>query len=168
MNCSIRSVVFTRLGSLSALAFLAFLPGAGCGASHSAEPETGQIMLALGTIPENVNCVRISAVGVGREFTRDLDVAPGQTVSEAISGLPVGVVVFSANAYATACSSVTKATVPMWVSDEKTVTLVQGKSSTVTLTLYKNGRAKVTVEFADDQDGGTSLASPDAGTGSRG
>jgi hypothetical protein len=42
----------------------------------------------------------------------------------------------------------------MWISDEKTVNLVQGRSSSVTLTLYKNGRAKVTVEFAD-QDGGT-------------
>jgi hypothetical protein len=43
----------------------------------------------------------------------------------------------------------------MWISDQKTVNIVQGRSSSVTLTLYKNGRAKVTVEFADQEDGGT-------------
>jgi hypothetical protein len=67
----------------------------------------------------------------------------------------VGAVVFSANAYAAACDSVTKSTIPMWISDEKTVNLVLGRSSSVTLTLFKNGRAKVSVEFADQEDAGT-------------
>jgi hypothetical protein len=78
-------------------------------------------------------------------------------------------VVFSANAYAAACDSVTKSTIPTWISDEKTVTLVQGRSASVTLTLYKNGRAKVTVEFADQEDGGTdSGTSVDGGAPSGG
>jgi hypothetical protein len=79
----------------------------------------------------------------------------------------VGAVVFSANAYTAACDSVTKSTIPLWISDQKTVNLVLGKSSSVTLTLYKNGRAKVTVEFADQEDGGTdggTTASSDGGT----
>jgi hypothetical protein len=85
-------------------------------------------------------------------------------LAEALTGLPVGSVVFSANAYSQACGSVSKSTVPMWLSDPKTVNLVQGKSSSVTLTLYKNGRAKVSVEFADQEDGGTDAgASPDGG-----
>jgi hypothetical protein len=81
----------------------------------------------------------------------------------------VGAVVFSANAYAATCDSVTKSTIPMWISDEKTVDLVQGRSASVTLTLYKNGRAKVTVEFADQEDGGTdSGTSADAGAAAGG
>jgi hypothetical protein len=82
-----------------------------------------------------------------------------------LTGLPVGAVVFSANAYSGACSTVTKSTIPMWLSDEKTVTIAQGKSSSVTLTLYKNGRAKVTVEFADQEDGGTDAGATSAADG---
>jgi hypothetical protein len=125
-------------------------------------------MLSLGTIPEDVNCVRVTAAGEFRSSVSDFNVVPGDTLAEALTGLPVGTVVFSANAYAGACTSVTKSTVPMWISDEKTVDLVQGRSSSVTLTLYKNGRAKVTVEFADQEDGGTDArptgSSVDGGT----
>jgi hypothetical protein len=72
--------------------------------------------------------------------------------------------VFSANAYAQACASVTSSTVPMWISEDKTVTVVQGKSATVTLVLLKNGRAKVTVQFGDQDDGGSDAqTNPDGG-----
>ncbi|HEY5282984.1 MAG TPA: hypothetical protein VIM14_09360 [Polyangia bacterium] len=136
-------------------ALLATLAGAGCDHDHSSPPEeTGRAMLSLGTIPESVNCVRVTAAGEFRSTVSDFDVAPGDTLAEALTGLPVGAVVFSANAYTGACASVTKSTVPMWISDEKTVNVVQGRSSSVTLTLYKNGRAKVTVEFSDQEDGG--------------
>jgi hypothetical protein len=53
----------------------------------------------------------------------------------------------------------------MWISDDKTVNVVQGRSSSVTLTLYRNGRAKVTVEFADQEDGGAD-SGKDSGTDS--
>jgi hypothetical protein len=96
----------------------------------------------------------VTAAGEFRSSVSDFDVVPGETLSQPLTGLPVGSVVFSANAYSGACTTVTKATIPMWLSDEKTVTIVQGKSSSVTLTLYKNGRAKVTVEFSDQEDGG--------------
>jgi hypothetical protein len=111
-------------------------------------------MLSVGTIPDNVACVIVTVAGEFRTVVHDFDVAPGNTLAEALTGLPVGAVVFSANAYSQACSSVTKSTTPMWLSEEKTANLVQGKSTSVTLTLYKNGRAKVTVEFADQEDGG--------------
>ena len=148
---------------------LATLAGAGCDDGPTTPPEeTGRAMLSLGTIPEDVNCVRVTAAGEFRSSVSDFNVVPGDTLAEALTGLPVGTVVFSANAYAGACTSVTKSTVPMWISDEKTVDLVQGRSSSVTLTLYKNGRAKVTVEFADQEDGGTDArptgSSVDGGT----
>ncbi len=133
--------------------------------------ESAQALLSLAPIPDNVTCVRVTVAGDFRSSVNDFDVVPGDTFSQALTGLPVGAVVFSANAYAAACTSVTKSTIPMWISDEKTVNLVQGKSSSVTLTLYKNGRAKVSVEFADQEDGGTdsgAAGSVDGGTPSGG
>ena len=152
----------------AALALLATMAGAGCDSDRTAgNEETGQVMLSVGTIPDNITCIRVTAAGEFRSVVSDFDVAPGDTLTQALSGLPVGSVVFSANAYSTTCDSVTKSTIPMWISDQKTVNLVQGRSSSVTLTLYKNGRAKVTVEFADQEDGGTDAGtSPvDGGTG---
>jgi len=139
-----------------AFALLAIVASSGCDDDHAPQSEeTGQAMLSLDTIPDNVNCVRVTAAGEFRSSVSDFDVVPGDALAQALTGLPVGAVVFSADAYSGACTSVTKSTVPMWISDEKTVNIVQGRSSSVTLTLYKNGRAKVTVEFADQEDGGT-------------
>ena len=115
-----------------------------------------------------MTCIRVTTAGEFRSSVSDFDVVPGDTLTQSLTRLPVGAVVFSANAYAAACDSVTKSTIPMWISDEKTVNLVQGRSASVTLTLYKNGRAKVTVEFADQEDGGTDAGSADGGTPSGG
>ena len=144
----------TCLGA--AFALLATLASPGCDDDQGAQPdEDGQAMLSLAAIPENVTCIRVTTAGEFRSSVSDFDVVPGDTLTQSLTRLPVGAVVFSANAYALACDSVTKSTIPMWISDEKTVNLVQGRSASVTLTLYKNGRAKVTVEFADQEDGGT-------------
>jgi hypothetical protein len=140
----------------AAFALMATVASPGCDSDRAAQPEeTGQAMLSLAAIPDNVTCIRVTTAGEFRSVVSDFDVVPGDTLSESLTGLPVGAVVFSANAYSAACTSVTKSTIPMWISDEKTVNIVQGRSSSVTLALYKNGRAKVTVEFADQEDGGT-------------
>jgi hypothetical protein len=87
-------------------ALLATLAGAGCDGDLPPQPEeTGRAMLSLGTIPEDVNCVRVTAAGEFRSSVSDFDVVPGDTLAEALTGLPVGAVVFSANAYAGACTA---------------------------------------------------------------
>jgi len=157
---------FGLTGMAAALCFAAFLPAAGCDHGRGNTTETGEVMLSVTAIPDNVACIRVTVTGEFRSLVSDFDVVPGDALSQAFSGLPVGAVVFSANAYSQACTSVTKSTVPMWISDDKTVNVAQGKSSSVTLTLYKNGRAKVTVEFADQEDGGTDASNlPDGGAG---
>lgn len=151
------------------LTLLALAPSSGCEHDQASPTETGEAMLSVGTIPDNVACIRVSVVGEFRSVVSDLPVVPGDTLVQALSGLPVGKDVFSANAYSQDCASITKSTVPMWLSDEKTVSVAQGKSSSVTLTLYMNGRAKVTVEFADQEDGGTDAGnSPDGGANAGG
>jgi hypothetical protein len=153
---------------VTALALLPTVASVGCDDDHAAKSEeTAQVMLTLPEIPEDVTCIRVTATGEFRSSVNDFDVVPGTTLTEALTGLPVGSVSFSANAYAATCDSVTKSTNPLWISDVKTVNLVLGRSSSVTLTLYKNGRAKVTVEFADQEDGGTDArtSSADGGAG---
>lgn len=159
----------TRFPALALRAICALALGAlsGCDDGQApAETESGEAMLSLATIPEGVACIRVTVAGEFRTTVKDFDVVPGDSLVQSLSGLPVGDVVFSANAYSQVCTSLSKSTVPTWLSDEKDVTLVQGKSSSVTLTLYKNGRAKVTVDFGDQEDGGTDAGStsPDGGT----
>jgi hypothetical protein len=137
------------------LTLLALVPACHDDATAPVEAETGEAMLSVGTIPENVACIRVTVTGEFRSVVADFAVVPGDTLVQALSGLPVGADVFSANAYSQACDAVSKSTAPMWLSEEKTVNIAQGKSSSVTLTLVKNGRAKVSVEFADQDDGGT-------------
>lgn len=159
---------FHQARHLSLLAVLALGPSPGCDHGQVAPEETGEAMLSVDLIPDNVACIRVSVVGEFRSVVSDFAVTPGGSLSQALSGLPVGKDVFSANAYSQACASVTKSTAPMWLSDEKTVNVAQGKSSSVTLTLYKNGRAKVAVEFADQEDGGTDAGSASDGGGNAG
>ena len=150
---------------LSVLCYLvALAPSLGCDSNQPGPTETGDIMLSVPNLPDDVACIRVSIAGEFRSVVNDFDVAPGDTLAQSFSGLPVGAVVFSANAYAQACASVTSSTVPMWISEDKTVTVVQGKSATVTLVLLKNGRAKVTVQFGDQDDGGSDAqTNPDGG-----
>jgi hypothetical protein len=168
MNTNRKIFSISRISAL--LGFFVLAQAVACDgdqdAQKAADQESGQAMLSVGTIPDNVACVIVTIAGEFRTEVRDFAVTPGSALSEALTGLPVGTVVFSANAYSQGCGSVTKSTVPMWLSEEKTVNLVQGKSSSVTLTLYKNGRAKVTVEFADQEDGGTDAGATHDGGGS--
>jgi hypothetical protein len=150
---------FRSLLAVSSLALSLLLPlASGCAAGEAPTPvEFGEATIVLETVPADIACVRVAVAAENREVTRDLEVVLGQTVSASLTGLPVGEVTFSANAYAAACAQVTRSTVPSWVSEPKVVNLVLGRSSSVSLVLTKNGRAKVALEFED----GTS---PDAGS----
>jgi hypothetical protein len=136
---------------------LSLFPLAGCD-DHSAgsKPQVvEQVMLHIEDVPEDVACLRITASGPSREVVRDLEVTVGQAVSESFSGLPIGTVVFQAAAYSQTCDKVAKSTVPSWVSEELSVTVSLTHSTSVSLTLYRNGRAKVTVGFDPEVDAGS-------------
>jgi len=116
----------------------------------SPPPEEAQALLTIATVPPDVACVRITAAGPGRTVVRELGVSPGATISESFSGLPLGTVAFKGEAFSPDCESVTKTTVPGWASEPETVAIVLGKLTTVALTLNRNGRGKVTVDFNDE------------------
>ena len=136
-----------RIPVSSLVAVLALVLGC---AGAPPPPEEIQARLVVAQVPPDVACVRITAAGPGRTVVRELPVSPGGTISEAFSGLPLGTVVFRGEAFAADCDSVTKTTVPGWASDPETVAIVLGRQTTVSLTLNRNGRAKVGVDFNDE------------------
>ena len=140
---------------------LSLFPLLGCDdSSAGSKPQlVEQVALHIENVPADVACVRITASSTDRQVVRDVAVTLGQSVTESFSGLPIGTVVFQAAAYSQTCDSVTKSTVPSWISDEVSATVSLARSASVSLTLYPNGRAKVSVGFDLRVDGGR----PDGG-----
>ena len=134
----------------------------GCQTSQP-PPEELQALLVIPTVPAEVACLRITAAGPGRSVVRELGVSPGAMITEAFSGLPLGTVAFTGEAFSADCEAVTKTTVPGWASEPETVAIVLGRQTTVSLTLNRNGRAKVNLDFNDEPTctaaGGSCIAS---------
>jgi hypothetical protein len=136
---------------LLAPAFLALTTvlSAACTGPGSDEPQVGGVVLALTQAPAEVRCVRISAVGT-RTVVRTFDTTAGQSTQFEMNGLPLGLVTFSGEAFDVACAMVTPASVAGWVSDPVPVTITTANKPTVMLTMHRNGRASVSVDFADE------------------
>jgi hypothetical protein len=138
----------TSVFSVRLLTFAVVTLTSGC-SSPGSDPRV-QVVLAINTVPPDVACVRVTAAGPERTVIRELDVVPGLMLSESFSGLPLGTVVFSADAFSAGCDVVTRATVPVWLSDPAPTAVVLGRIASVALTLHRNGRARVGVDFADE------------------
>ena len=143
------------LSSLAVIATLSLTTGCDSGKESMSE-ESAEAKIVLDTVPADVSCIRVTIAGQNREVVRDIEATTGQGISESLTGLPIGPVTFTADAYAVACTQVTRSTVATWISEPKLTNLVLGRISSVSLILTKNGRAKVSINFED----GTS---PDAG-----
>ena len=154
MKTNLRSQRVSSFGRCLALAALALASGGvgldGCAGGGGSDEDLGQARLAIGNVPNNVHCVRITAQGASRTVVRSVDVMPGQTVQTTLSGLPTGQVVFTAEAFSTACAAAGAGAVPTWVSDPVTVTVATSPIVNVSLTLHPNGQATVGVGFQDD------------------
>jgi hypothetical protein len=134
-----------RLAGLLAFSALA----ASCAPSIPPSDEV-QAVVSMASVPADVACVRLTAAGPSRTVVRELPVTEGTAVSESFSGLPLGMVAFMAEAFSGECDAVTKSTIPGWASEPETVSLVLGRLTTVSMTLNRNGRARVNVDFNDD------------------
>jgi hypothetical protein len=111
--------------------------------------DIGVAVLSLVQVPADVRCVRITAAGA-RTVVKSFDVMPGAGAVFSLNRLPLGAVAFSGEAFAAACASVGPASVPEWVADAVTVTISAGVEAAVSLTMRRNGRASVSVDFVDD------------------
>jgi hypothetical protein len=149
------------LRTLRPCLFVALALTLGCQAAPP-PPDEVQALLTIATVPPDVACVRITAAGPGRTVVREVGVSPGATLSESFSGLPLGTVQWKGEAFAADCEAVTKTTTPGWASEPETVAIVLGKLTTVSLTLNRNGRGKVNIDFNDEPtctaEGGSCVA----------
>jgi hypothetical protein len=118
-------------------------------------PSLGEARLILTDVPDDLGCVRVTAAGPGRTTVREL-VPEASTMQTTLTGLPVGSVAFTGEAFTAACPSVTARTAPLWVSEPVTAAIAPGRLATVALVMHLNGRAKVSVRFDDERcgDGG--------------
>jgi hypothetical protein len=145
------------LGSTLMRYALAVLIGgalAGCAGqpddSPGASGDLGQVSVSLSVVPADILCLRVSGEGGDRTVVRDVDIPSAQPITATLTGIPLGPVTFTAQAYAAACGAVTASTVADWVSDPTTVSVALSHIATVDLTMHRNGRAKVTIEFPDE------------------
>jgi hypothetical protein len=111
----------------------------------------------------------------GRTVTKNFDVAAGASTTLSLTGLPVGQVTFSAEAFGAACATATNGAAdagpPTWVSSAAVTTSVAvSPPAAVTLAMVHNGSASVAVDFTSDDaaaptppgtaDGGVDAAAP--------
>jgi hypothetical protein len=112
--------------------------------------EVEQVVLKIAVVPSDVRCLRITVAGPGRTVERELETAGDTTLSQSLSGLPLGTVTFLGEAFTAACSSVSKSTIAAWTSQPVQTSIVLGRLSTVELVMTRNGRAKVEITFNEE------------------
>ena len=118
-------------------------------------------MLTTTTVPSDVKCIVLTAVGPGSTVTRAFDVTPSQAASMTATGLPTGTVTLTEGAYNSACAQVTSQTPLTWVSQAPVVVqLIAGQSTSVTIQLSRAGNVAITTSFSDSVDGGVPSNNP--------
>lgn len=142
------------------LAFVSFslaVAQLACSGDHPSKSEDGMVKLTVATVPSDVQCLVLTAVGGNTTAVRPFSVSPGQPANLAGTGLPTGTVTLSEVAYNLPCSSVASSSPPTWVSNGSvTVQLVPGQSVPIAIELVRPGQATITNTFTDGTpfDGG--------------
>jgi hypothetical protein len=120
------------------------------GQAAPAADELGQAVLNITAVPEDVKCVRITAAGPGRSVSKEIDANGTGALSQTLTGLPLGTVDFTGEAFPAACTAVAKTTIAAWASEAVQASIVLGRLANVDLVMARNGRAKVDVTFQDE------------------
>jgi hypothetical protein len=109
-----------------------------------------QVVLKIAVVPSDVQCIRVTAAGPGRTVEREIETSGSTSLTQSLSGLPLGSVTFIGEAFMAACTSVTKSTIAAWSSQPVEVSIVLGRLANVELVMVRNGRAKVDITFTEE------------------
>jgi streptogramin lyase len=136
-------------------AILAFLLAGIAAAGCSSAPATwsvedvgtarGEINLA----PGNAQCAVIKVVGT-KTVTKQIDLEPAATTVFELTGLPLGMDVFTANVYAQTCAQLGTSPAPTWVSDPVTANVTTSSPVSITFKMVpagQGGTANVGLDF---------------------
>ena len=146
---SLTSGLFICAGPDPRLLLLGAVLGlASCGGNGLAPPddEPGAAVLTLSSVPPDVMCLQVTAVG-SRQVMKRFDLQVGGSPSLEMGGLPLGDVQFSSTAFAEACGGTTST--ETWFSDPTPVVTAKGIVSHVVLTMRRNGRSAISIDFED-------------------
>jgi hypothetical protein len=125
-------------------------PGVQTGTPGAPADDLGQAVLHITAVPEDVQCVRLTAAGPARSVVKEIDANGTDALSENLTGLPLGTVTFTGEAFPAACTSVSKTSIAAWASEGVEASIVLGRLANVDLVMARNGRAKVDVTFQDE------------------
>jgi hypothetical protein len=120
-----------------------------CASGEGQGEDVGVAELTLLNVPAGVGCISVTAAG-SRVVTRNFGVGVGQHSTFALNGLPLGTVLFSADAFDTTCDGI-GGQIPSWVGGPVSTTLSANAVAPVTVPMRRNGRADVAVDFDDPQ-----------------
>jgi streptogramin lyase len=84
----------------------------------------GRIAVELTVAPADARCLRITVAGTGSTVTRELALSPGGAVAFDLTGLPLGMVTVTEEAFTVACP-VPANTSPTWIADPVPATLIR-------------------------------------------
>jgi hypothetical protein len=114
------------------------------------EDDIEQVVLKIAVVPTDVRCIRITAAGPGRTAEREIETSGAVSLSQSLSGLPLGTVTFLGEAFTSDCTAVSKTTIAAWASQPVEASIVIGRLASVELVMVRNGRAKVEVGFTEE------------------
>lgn len=140
----------SRLWRFALVALL--VPTGACNKADDPAPTgepTGQARVAITNAPSDVRCIRVNAAGT-RVVSNTFAVTSGARTVFTVSGLPIGLVTFTADAFSQLCVLVNDATVPTWVSDSVTTGIAGGSTTNVMLTMQRPGSGTVSIDFPGD------------------
>jgi hypothetical protein len=110
------------------------------------EPGLAQVVLALDAAPADVSCVVITAA-TDHADRRAFSVTPGAATTFSLPRLPVGLVVFSIDAFAGACAGLGSASVATWLGGPISAVLHAGANDPIAILMRRNSEVKVSVDF---------------------
>jgi hypothetical protein len=115
--------------------------------ADSVDGETGEVELAVTTIPSGVAALVIKTMSGLNEANHCFNVTAGASAKVTMPGLPAGQVTIVANAYNVACTP-SSSTAASWLSDPTVVAVMAGGTVSARLVMRKAGKIDVTVDFS--------------------
>jgi hypothetical protein len=105
-----------------------------------------QVILSVTQAPANIGCLAFT-IASDHADRQSFELAPGKSTSFTLNKLPVGVVVFSVDAFAASCGAVVPTSVALLTGGPISVALKAGDNGTIVILLEPSSQATLNVGF---------------------